>query len=75
MENNIKQLRTQKNLTQVELANILNVSRYTIIRIEGGGDTTDQMVMRISRYFDKDPRDIFFNQNGHEMRSKKQPTA
>ena len=34
MENNIRNLRKEKGLTQIELANLVDVSRYTIIQLE-----------------------------------------
>jgi len=36
MNNNIKKLRKEKQLTQAELANLLDVSRQTVISIESG---------------------------------------
>ncbi|MBS1758643.1 MAG: helix-turn-helix transcriptional regulator [Bacteroidetes bacterium] len=36
MKNNIKEERTKKELTQVQLAEMVNVSRQTIISIETG---------------------------------------
>ncbi|WP_391556982.1 helix-turn-helix transcriptional regulator [Robertmurraya sp.] len=48
------------DLTQEQLANKLGVSRYAIIRIENGELTTDEMVIKIAHFFDKDPSEIFF---------------
>jgi putative transcriptional regulator len=62
MKNNVKYLRRSQefDLTQEELAKVLNVSRTTITSIESGGSTSDEMVMKISDFFKKDPREIFF---------------
>ncbi|MCC7031164.1 MAG: helix-turn-helix transcriptional regulator [Chitinophagaceae bacterium] len=36
MKNNLKEERTKKQLTQIQLAELVNVSRQTIISIESG---------------------------------------
>lgn len=62
MKNNIKYLRRSKeyDLTQAQLAEALGVHRTTINYIENGGSTTGEMIMKIAKFFNKDPRDIFF---------------
>lgn len=62
MRNEIKHLRLSRefDLTQEELAKALGVSRHTIISIENGGNTTGKMVLKIAKFFNKDPREIFF---------------
>lgn len=70
MRNNVKYLRRSEgfDLTQEQLANELGVSRHTIIRIESGDSTTDEMVIKIANFFNKDPREIFFVDNvGHVL--------
>ena len=65
MTNNIKYLRrsAEFDLTQKELAKALGVSRTTIIAIENGNSTSGEMIMKISEFFKKDPREIFFTKN------------
>jgi putative transcriptional regulator len=62
MKNNVKYLRRSQefDLTQEELAKVLGVSRTTVAAIESGGSTSDEIVMKISDFFKRDPREIFF---------------
>lgn len=62
MKNDVKHLRLSRefDMTQEELAKALGVSRHTIISIENGGNTTGKMVLKIAKFFNKDPREIFF---------------
>lgn len=62
LKNNIKYLRRSEefDLTQEQLAEVLGVSRTTIVSIENGGSTSDEMVLKIANFFKKDPREIFF---------------
>jgi putative transcriptional regulator len=60
MDNNIRVLRAERNITQEELANALDVSRQTIIAIENGKyDPSLKLVFKISKYFGKNIEDIF----------------
>lgn len=71
MKNDVKRLRNNKGLTQKQLAEALGVSRYTIIKIERGENTTDQIVVDIANYFNKDARYIFFGKIGaHNLQRK-----
>ncbi|MGD6845209.1 helix-turn-helix transcriptional regulator [Bacillus infantis] len=62
MRNIVKYLRRsqQFDMTQQELANIVGVSKVTISTIEKGGNTSGEIMLRISEVFNKDPREIFF---------------
>ncbi len=60
MKNNIKELRKSKNLRQEDLAEILGVTRQTIIAIENNKyDPTLELAMKISEYFELSVNDIF----------------
>ena len=60
MKNNIKELRKSKKLRQEDLAEILGVTRQTIIAIENNKyDPTLELAMKISEYFGKSVNEIF----------------
>ena len=60
MKNNIKELRKGKSLRQEDLAEILGVTRQTIIAIENNKyDPTLELAMKISKYFEVSVNEIF----------------
>ena len=60
MKNNIKDLRKSKNLRQEDLAEVLGVTRQTIIAIENNKyDPTLELAMKISEYFEVSVNEIF----------------
>ncbi|MBS6106699.1 MULTISPECIES: helix-turn-helix transcriptional regulator [Anaerococcus] len=60
MKNNIKNLRKEKGLRQEDLAEILEVSRQTIIAIENDKyDPSLELALKISDYFAMKVNDIF----------------
>ena len=60
MKNNIKELRKNLKLRQEDLAEILGVTRQTIIAIENDKyDPTLELAMKISEFFGKSVNDIF----------------
>lgn len=63
IQNNIKQLRLEKNITQEQLADILKVSRQTIVAIEKGNYTPSLLLaMQIAQYFQLAIEKIFIIQ-------------
>ena len=60
MKNNIRELRKSKNLRQEDLAEILGVTRQTIIAIENNKyDPTLELAMKISKFFEVSVNEIF----------------
>lgn len=60
MKNNIKPIRRTKNLTQEELAQLLSVSRQTIISIESGRNVPSTVLsLKISKYLGKNVEELF----------------
>ena len=60
MKNNIRELRKSKSLRQEDLAEILGVTRRTIIAIENNKyDPTLELAMKISKYFEVSVNEIF----------------
>jgi putative transcriptional regulator len=60
MENRLKDLRTQRNISQNALAEALSVSRQTINSIENGKfDPSLTLAMKLMRYFEVSLDEIF----------------
>ncbi len=60
MKNNIKELRKGKGIRQEDLAEILGVTRQTIIAIENNKyDPTLELAMKISEFFGVSVNEIF----------------
>jgi len=60
MKNNIKKLRTEKTISQQQLADNLQVSRQTINAIETGKfDPSLTLTIKITRFFKKSLEEIF----------------
>ncbi len=60
MKNRIKELRKSKKLRQEDLAELLGVTRQTIIAIENDKyDPTLELAMKISEFFCLSVNDIF----------------
>ena len=64
MNNNLKDLRKLKNVSQNDLADALSVSRQTINSIENGKfDPSLTLAMKLTRYFEVSLEDIFIYKN------------
>ena len=65
MKNNVKYLRRSKefDISQEELAAALGVSRSTISHLERGGEISGSLLLKVSEFFGKDPREIFFTRD------------
>ena len=60
MNNNLKDLRKLKNVSQNDLADALSVSRQTINSIENGKfDPSLTLAMKLTKYFEVSLEDIF----------------
>lgn len=60
MKNRLKVLRTMHNLTQEELAELVGVTRQTIISIEKGRyEPSLSLAFKLARHFNKKIEDIF----------------
>lgn len=60
MKNRIQQLRTQRRITQQELADAVSVTRQTIISLENGRYNASLLLAhKIARYFGTTIEDIF----------------
>ena len=64
---NLRLARVEKNLSQQELANIVNVSRQTIGLIEKGGyNPTLNLCIRIAKALDKSLDQLFWEEGENE---------
>lgn len=60
MKNNVRNLREDKNLTQSDLAEAVNVSRQTIHSIESGKFVpTTILALKLARLFEVRVEDVF----------------
>lgn len=60
MKNRLKVLRAEHNLTQAQLADILEVSRQTLIAIEKGKfDPSLPLAFKIAHYFGQQIEEVF----------------
>lgn len=60
LENKIKEMRKEKNLTQDDLAKAVSVTRQTIISLENGKyDASLRLAHKISKYFNTNIEDLF----------------
>ncbi len=60
MDNNLKVLRAEKNITQEELANKLDVTRQTIHAVESGKyNPSLELAFKLAHYFETSIEDIF----------------
>lgn len=64
MKNNIRKLRRERGLRQEDLAQILGVTRQTIIAIENDKyNPTLELAMKIARFLETPVEDIFILEN------------
>jgi putative transcriptional regulator len=67
MKNNLEMFRNQKGLTQQELADLVSVSRQTIISLEGGRyNPSILLAFRLSKIFSTPIEDIFIYSDEEE---------
>ncbi len=73
--NKISELRKEKNITQMELANKLNISRQTIISLEDNkGSISLELAFKISKYFNLPIEEIFMEKDMCFLNNKKATT-
>ncbi len=67
MENKVRLMRAEKNITQEELAAKLKVTRQTIIAIENGRyDPSLELAFKISDFFKAAISEIFIYKGGNK---------
>ena len=65
MKNRLEELRRERNMSQEELARLLEVSRQTIISLEKGKyNPSILLAFKIARYFGRTIEEIFLYENG-----------
>ena len=65
MKNNLRELRNQRSLTQEDLANLLEVSRQTVISIESGRyNPSLELAFKMSIVFGLPIEKIFLYEEG-----------
>lgn len=67
MKNKLEQLRKEKSISQVDLADYLEVSRQTISSIENGRyNPSIILAFKIAKYFDKTIEEIFIYEDDED---------
>ena len=63
MKNNIKELRTEKKLSQQKLADLCNVTRQTVNAIENDKyDPTLQLAFNLSKFLESTVDELFISE-------------
>lgn len=70
MKNNLQFLVESNNVNISKMAKELKVSRGSIYRVMNGGVPSAELLLKISTYFKKDARDIFFIPNVRQVAQK-----
>jgi len=72
MKNRIKEFRAKHNTTQEELANILDVSRQTILAIEKNKyDPSLKLALKIAKFFKIPVEELFIDEKDKTKRKKR----
>lgn len=71
MKNNLQFLVESNNVNISHMAKELKVSRGSIYRAMNGGVPSGELILKVSIYFNKDARDIFFIPNVRQVTQKK----
>ncbi len=73
--NKISELRKEENITQIELANALKVSRQTIISLEDNKSSISlELAFKISKYFNLPIENIFIEKDMSYLNKEKATT-
>lgn len=65
LSNHIQNLRNEKNITQQDLADSVNVTRATIIALEKGSyNPSLELAFRLAKFFKKRVDEIFYEKKG-----------
>lgn len=71
MKNNIQFLIESNEINISQLARELEVSRGSIHRVINGGVPSAELMLKLSYYFNKDAREIFFAPNVIRVKQKR----
>lgn len=71
MKNNLEFLIESNAVNVSHMAKELKVSRSTIYRVVNGGVPSAEFLLKLSKYFNKDARDIFFISDVRQVTRKK----
>lgn len=71
MKNNLQFLIESNDINITHMSKELDVSRGSIYRIINGGVPSAELMLKLSHYFNKDARDIFFAPSVIRVKHKK----
>ncbi|WP_429313491.1 helix-turn-helix transcriptional regulator [Paenibacillus mucilaginosus] len=75
LKNNLQSLIEAQNLSITDIAKELKVSRGSIYRVMNGGTPSAELLLKVSHFFNKDAREIFFVDNVLPVVQKATQTA
>jgi putative transcriptional regulator len=71
VKNNLQFLIESNDINISHMARELEVSRGSIYRVINGGVPSAELMLKLSHYFNKDARDIFFAPNVIRIKQKR----
>jgi DNA-binding XRE family transcriptional regulator len=71
LKNNLEFLIESQNVNISHMSKELKVSRSSIYRIINGGVPSAELMLKLSAYFKKDAREIFFTPNVRQIAQSK----
>jgi putative transcriptional regulator len=73
MQNNLNMLLKELDVSKNDLASAIGVTRQTIFRVCRGMSPSIEVGLKIANFFNKDVKDIFFEELVQQVERNKEP--